>query len=132
MIRKTIRRHQGAMNNKARQAGFIPVSSRNFAKKLFFDDIMYIEKSYHDINFVTREGMIQVRGNSVDMRRYAKSCKDFYFCHSYLAVNLSNVISMENGVIFFDNGTEKSLGLKNFMKAKDVFANYIHGTCQFE
>ena len=34
---------------------------------------------------------------------------------------------MENGVIFFDDGTEKSLGLKNFMKAKDVFAKYIQG-----
>ena len=33
----------------------------------------------------------------------------------------------DSGVIFFDDGTEKSLGLKNFMKAKDVFAKYIQG-----
>lgn len=115
------------MKDKVRQTGYIPVSSRNYAKKIFFEDIMYMEKSYHDINFATREGTIQIRGNSGDMRRYAQACEDFYFCHSYLAVNLSHVISMENGVIFFDDGTEKSLGLKNFMKAKDVFAKYIQG-----
>ena len=111
----------------AHAACYIPVSNRFFAGKLFINDIMYIEISYHDIIFVTKDGRVSIRGNSADMNRYSGASADLYRCHSYLIINLKNVKFMEDGNIIFINGDVRHLGKRNFQKAKSAFTVYLSG-----
>lgn len=113
------------MVNEKNNTCYIALKCRHYVKKLFYEDIILIEKCYRNILFMTADDMIKIRGNSDDLKEYAGRCRDFYICHSYLAVNLKYVSSMEDGVISFVNGAERSLGRKNFTRARAVFSKYI-------
>jgi DNA-binding LytR/AlgR family response regulator len=112
------------MDRSARQA-YIAVSNRNVTRKLFFSEILFIEMDYHELLFATQEGKIYMRGSSADLKRYTRQCSDLYECHSYLTINLRHVISMENRMVLFSDGSVRQLGRKSFYRAKNAFAEYI-------
>lgn len=113
------------MVNEKNNTCYIALKCRHYVKKLFYEDIILIEKCYRNILFMTVDDMIKIRGDANDLKKFAGQSRDFYICHSYLAVNLKYVSSMEDGVISFVNGAKRSLGTKNFTKARAVFSNYI-------
>lgn len=110
---------------KTNTADYIPISNRSVTKKLFYDEIIYIEKDYHELVFATEKGKIYIRGSCADLKKYTERCKDLYECHSYLAINLRHVISMEDRKVIFSDGSAKNLGRKSFCRAKNAFAEYI-------
>ncbi len=113
------------MNSSIEREMYIPVNNRMVTKKLFLEDIVFIEKEYHDIIIKTVDGVISLRAGALDIRSYIEDCRDFYECHSYLVINLKNVESMQDGLIVFTDGEKKKIGKRNFAKAKTAFARYI-------
>jgi hypothetical protein len=81
---------------KMNTADYIPISNRSVTKKLFYDEIIYIEKDYHELVFATVKGNVYIRGSCADLKKYTERCKELYECHSYLA----SIYLAEDGFVF--------------------------------
>lgn len=104
---------------------YIALSNRYYSRKIYFEDVQYIEMEGHDVVIHTEKDMVTFRGTSKEMQKLIGNRKGFHVCHSYLIVNFNNMERMEDGEILFSNGEKKSIGKKNYGKTKAVFAQFI-------
>ena len=104
---------------------YIALSNRYYSRKIYFEDVQYIEMEGHDVVIHTEKDMVTFRGTSKEMQKLIGNRKGFHVCHSYLIVNFNNMECMEDGEILFSNGEKKSIGKKNYGKTKAVFAQFI-------
>ena len=104
---------------------YIPVNNKFSSEKIFYDEIVLLEKEINNINIITAKGNVCFRGKADDMRKYVEGRDDFFPCHSYLIVNMKQVTRVEGGNIYFANGEYRHLGRRNYLRVKAAYANYI-------
>ena len=102
---------------------YIPFVTSKQCCRISLENILYVEQQGREVLIVTENITYRKYGKLSDMEAYLD--ERFFYCLKSMTINLSNVISMQNQVITFRDGTEIFLGRQNFVKAKQTFAIYI-------
>ncbi len=106
---------------------YIPIVTRKETSKVFVDEILYIEKRLRIINIYTENKIYSVYGKMKEIEIYLDD--SFYKCHKSCILNFSKIISMENGIFFFENGIDLRVGQNNYQYAKSKYKSFIIKKC---
>ncbi len=104
---------------------FLPVVTKQYSYVIPTRDIILIEKSEGRVRIVTEKGDIFTYQSMKQLAGILEDREDFDICHSYLIINFSHVLRMQNGYIRFDNKESRYLGERSFSKARKRFNEYI-------
>lgn len=108
---------------------YIPVKSRQACRKVYIDDILYIFQRGRITTICTENYETSFYSKLSDLEKYLTN--DFVYVLKYSVINFKKVERAENGILYFNNGSEfKDIGISNFIKAKQLFINYMFNSAQ--
>ncbi len=105
---------------------YIPMVTASECRRVFLEDILYIETIERKIIIHTLECRYSFYGKINNLEKYLDS--RFTHCLKSLVVNFDMVISMKSGTIYLYGGKTLLIGQHNFIKAKQRYAYYIMHT----
>lgn len=107
------------------QEYYIPVITRKEASKVRIRDIFYIETELRVINIYTLNRIYRFYGKLDEIVKYLNS--DFYRCHKSCVINLKKIVSMENGVFYFQGEMSLRVGQNNYRRTRNQYIKFLKG-----
>ena len=107
---------------------YLPVISRKESCKLAVSDICYVYRTSRKLQFETDLGVKTTYKKIDDIEKYLGP--EFYSCMSSCIVNLTRIIDMKEGIVYFDDGKTMKLGKESYLRLKQKFNAYILGLIQ--
>ncbi len=105
--------------------GYIPIKTKFETSRIDINKIVYLEKNLRLLNiYLESNGKIYtIYGKMEDVQKYLN--ESFYRVHKSCIVNFNKVFSMQDGVIYFEDGTTLRVGVQNFQAARKQFGIFI-------
>ncbi len=105
------------------QEGYIPVNTRKETVRVNVGEILYIESELRIINIYTRCRAYRFYGKLSDIVKYLN--RSFYRCHKSCIINLDQIIRMEDGVFYFNDGMTLRVGQNNYRHTRNQYIRYL-------
>ncbi len=102
---------------------YIPVVTPAECRKVYLEEILYIEYTYRKIIIHTLRNNYAFYDKIDEIKPYLD--ERFVYCLKHLIVNFDLVVCMKSGTINLVGGENLILGQQNFIKAKQQYAYYI-------
>lgn len=116
----------GGMNSndkkKIRQ-DYIPVITRKETTRVYLKDILYIETQLRVIIIYTESRTYRKYGKLDDVMSSLNG--HFYRCHKSCILNLEKVISMEDGIFYFNGGLSLRIGKNKYQYTRKYYRKYL-------
>lgn len=104
---------------------YIPLINQKECCKIWLNDILYLENEGRKIHIVTTKGTYCKYAKLSELEPYFRGETRFFSAMKRLIINFDHVRAMKNQVIYFNNGTEYSLGRANYLRTKQKFVGYL-------
>lgn len=104
---------------------YLPIISRKESCKLAVSDICYVYRTNRKMQFETDLGVKTTYKKIADIEKNLGP--EFYKCTSGCIVNLTRIVDMRDGIVYFDDGKTIKLGKESFLRLKQKFNAYILG-----
>lgn len=102
---------------------YITVVCRRVVRKVYMDDIIYIERNGRKLTIATESEHIEFYEQMKNV--CDKLDKRFYPCLQSFLINIEKVDCMENQTIYFHNGEKRPMARDSFVRTKQYFSAYL-------
>jgi len=111
------------MTSTDKKNNYIPVITRKETSRVNTQEILYIEKELRRINIYTSSRVYTLYGKLNDIIDYLG--ENFYKCHGSCIVNLDKIISMEEGIIYLENGQTLRVGQNTYQYTRRYYQKFL-------
>ncbi|MEG2199358.1 MAG: LytTR family DNA-binding domain-containing protein [Anaerovorax sp.] len=102
---------------------FIIVRKRCEVTKVATKEILYMEKELRSIHIYTIYCKHTFYGKMEDISDHLGP--SFFRCHKSCVVNFDKIVSMKEGVFYFEGGSSLMIGKNNYQNAKKHYADFL-------
>lgn len=102
---------------------YIPIDTAKQTRRVFLDDIIYIEKKRRQVILITKTENIIFYSTMDDVKKYMD--ERFLFCHRSYLFNMDKILRMEDQTIHMEQDYKIFLGRECFRRARNTFREYL-------
>ena len=102
---------------------YIPVKTAKEIRRVYLDEILYIEKKRRQAILITESGKTIFYCNMDFLKQYVD--ERFLDCHRSYLFNMDKILCMADQTIFMEGGFQISLGRECFRRGRKIFEEYI-------
>ncbi len=105
--------------------GYIPIKTKFETSRIDINKITYLEKDLRllHIYMESNKKIYTIYGKMDDIQKYLN--ENFYRVHKSCIINFEKVCSMQDGIIYFEDGSTLRVGIQNFQAARKQFGKFI-------
>ena len=101
---------------------YLPIINKKDSCKIKVKDICYVYRENRKLIFKIKDDSKETYGDMNKLAEYLGS--DFLRCMSGCIINITKVKGIEDGMVYFDDGSSLHIGCKGFTRVKQKFNTY--------
>ena len=102
---------------------YIPVKTAKEIRRVYLDEILYIEKRRRQAILITESGKTVFYCNMDFLKQYVD--ERFLDCHRSYLFNMDKILRMADQTVYMEGGFRVFLGWECFRRGRKIFGEYI-------